>query len=363
MGIPRILTDEQVVKGEIDKPFLSYSTFQAFLDCPAALYFSYFMKTEEKRNFALGFGSAWDEALNKYAIQKKEGRLHIDEVIHGFNESFRLELKDAEIKEKDLFTPVQRQKIIDKYGEIPQEEIFKREREYTEFWRKWAEERLEGYHEHIGKDIKPLHIQKRFYIDFGDDIPFGYKGTIDRIDEDGAIVDNKTSKSRWGDKDLLLDYQGVGYSLFYRILNPGKVEDRVQFDVMVKTKTQKFQQQFQQLTIGIEPYKYDILLSTLSAVYRELSEGRFHRRLNKFSGSCSWCSYKDDCLKPSDVWSRPPSKDEVEVFLKESPDNQSQLNGWIKNETMKSRLVDWHEIGKEFKSMVDENPTHLQFWY
>ena len=272
-------------------------------------------------------------------------------------------MENCEFRDNDLFTTAQKAKIKkDNDGEIPDALRRKRARETRDFWKQWGVERLEAYHKHIGPTIKPKYVQKAFFIDFGDDVPFGLKGTMDRIDEDGAVVDNKTSKNRWNQKDVDYDLQGVAYSLAYRILE-GKPEDRVQFDVMVKTKTQEFTKQFQQLVIGIEPHKFDFLLSELSNVYEMIRAGNIFRRAHKFNGSCSWCDYKADCWDPSTIWSRAPSEDEIKAFIADEPGNKDLLEKWIQAETAKSRLVDFRKVGAELRREIEKDPNKIQFWY
>jgi len=331
-----IITGDQVNEEKIDKPFLTHSIMQSFLGCPAEMYMDNVMKIDAPRNFALGFGSAWDQGLNDYAERKMSGDLHMDDVKQVYLDNYRLETHEAFVADKDLFTKGQLEKIIEKHGEIPDDIREEKKIEHKDFWRKWGLQKIGDYHQQVGQYIEPIATQQKFFIDFGPSVPFGYKGTIDRIDKGGIVVDNKTSKGRWKEKDLLYDLQGVGYSLAYRVMNKGKVEKRVQFDIMVKTKTQKFEEQFQQLVIGVEEFKFDLFLQELSNVYRMLSEGMFFRRVHKFTGSCSWCPQKKHCWQPSNMWSKPG----------EPP-----------------KLANFYEIGQEFKKQVQENPKILQFWY
>ena len=361
---PQLIENPQ--PDSIDKPFLTYSTWQAWMECPALMYFKYFTKVETPRKWGFGFGSAWDRSLNVIAerIMEGKGNVALDEASQEFQQAYKEEMADAYFTEADLFTVAQKAKIKKANNdEIPQEEMVAAREKVIGFWHKWGIERLEAYNEIVAPTLRPKAVQKSFFIDFGESMPFGFKGTIDRIDEDGAVVDNKTSKTRWSDKDVMVDCQGVGYSLAYRIMFAPEVENRVQFDVMVKTKTQRFEDQFQQLVIGLPAHRFRFLLQEMLNSFEDMMAGRFRRNLHKFNGSCKTCEFFDDCWNPSHVWSRPPSQEEIEEFTNADPANKAKLETWIKTETSKARLVDWAQVGREVTAIVEQNPSYLQFWY
>lgn len=348
----------------VKKPFLTYSTWQSFLECPAMFYFSYFKKLQGPEGWGTALGSAWDDGMNVYAQSIIDGKpAVIDEVSEAFIKVYDSRMSLAEFTDGNLFTSAEMKKLRDPdTGKIPDHEFRKAQDKAKAFWREWGLKKIVEYDKFIGHKLKPKYVQKKFFIDFGPDIPFGLKGTMDRIDEDGAVVDNKTSKNRWYEKDVTLDMQGVGYSLAYRIME-GKPENRVQFDVLVKTKTQTFEEQFQQLVVGIEPHKFDLLMIELSTVFDMIREGKLFRNMHKFSGSCSYCDFIEDCWNPSQVWSRPPSEEEVNQFIADDPKNEAFLDRWISSETAKSRLVDWRVVGRELAAEVAVNPNAIQFWY
>lgn len=286
-----------------------------------------------------------------------------DDSAEFFHKKFNSEISIAEWKETELFTPAEKKKLLEANGNvIPAEEVHKAQLKTEKFWREWGESRVKSYIEIIGPTLRPMWVQKKFFVDFGSDFEFGFKGTIDRVDEDGTVVDNKTSKGRWSENDVKYDLQCVGYALVYRILT-GKIENKIQFDILVKTKTQEFKEQFQQIAMGIEPHKFDLYLQELTNTFRSLKDGRFSRRVHKFSGACSYCEFFDMCWHPHQVWSRAPTESEIKEFVAHSPENLAMVEHWISNETQINRLVNWYEIGQEFRQAAEKNPMLLSFWY
>lgn len=365
MNQPNIILDPKPEATK--KPFLSNSMLQAWHKCPSAFYFQYIRKLDFPKGWGLGFGSAWDEALNAVTMGVRDGKAageNLDEAMGLFNKRYDSEMSQSTWTENDLFTKAEKKKLEDaNEGVIPEDKKIAQTQAKVAFWKQWGLSRLEAYNKIIVPQIRPIMVQQSFLIDFGDALPFGFKGTIDRIDEGGIIVDNKTSKSRWSDNDVKYDLQGVGYSLAYRIMNPGKVEERVQFDVLVKTTTQSFEEQFQQLVVGVQPHLIEMLLQELTRAYNEITTGQIRRSLNKFTMSCSWCEYEPDCWQPSVVWSRPPSEAEVNEWLAMDPANKEKMDQFILRETSRERLFNPQEVGTELAAICEHNPAFLQAWY
>lgn len=353
-----ILTGDAVAKGRIKKCFLSYSVFQAWLDCPALFWFAYVGKVDGYKSASLAFGASWDAGVNEIAEALIAGRPA--EAERAFAKTFASEFSAVEWQTKDVFTPAEARQWVE--AGSPAE--LRRAAELAE--KQWlldfGRSRLAEYGRTIAPTLRPLRAQHRFFIDFGEAAPFGFKGTVDRIEASGAIVDNKTSASRWSAGDVAYDLQCVGYALAYR-LEFGRPESHVQYDVLVKTRTQSFAQQFQQLPIIVEPAKFDVLLQGLTDVFGLMREGRLHRRTHGFSGRCGYCEHVEACWKPSHIWSRPPSSDEIDAWLADEPGNEALLERWVLQERSRARLVNWSEVGEQMKAMFDASPDSFQWWY
>jgi len=349
---------------QVTKPFLSHSVWQAYLDCPALFYFQYILKLPERRSAALAVGTAWDQALTEYARQKMETKEPTpNDIADVFCRNYDKEFVGVEWTDTEIWTPDQRKKLVKEYGEeIPVSIRMDAERKTSDFWRAWGVSNARDYVEKIGPTVRPLYVQKWFFIDFGDSVPFGFKGVIDRVDEDGMVVDNKTSKTRWSASDMRFDLQCVGYALAYRLLER-KNERGIRYDVLVKTKNQTFDERFQQLSMGIEPHRMSLLLSEITATFRNIQQGNLYRRAHKFSGKCSYCSFADLCWEPHQQWAKVPSKTEINDWLAEEPENAGHLDRWIKAVSSSPRLIDLEAAGAELRDAIVTNPLILTFWY
>ena len=99
---------------------------------------------------------------------------------------------------------------------------------------------IKAYHENISPTIQPLEVERGFLIENGNDI-LPLKGYIDLIDDQGIIIDHKTSKKSYPPNSAEKDLQLTAYALAYRQLY-GEEENGVRLDVMVRTKQPKIQQ-------------------------------------------------------------------------------------------------------------------------
>lgn len=358
---PRVLID--VPKEQIKKPFLSHSVWQAYLECPAYFYFQYIMKVPESRSAALGIGTAWDEALSDFARRKMESKTPAArEMAEVFATHFDAEFSGVDWSDTELWDAKQRRALIEKHGCIPEELRLETAKKTQSFWRQWGIERVQAYVNEIGPTVRPRHVQRWFFIDFGDHVPFGYKGTIDRVDEDGTIIDNKTSKSRWSENDVRFDMQCVGYSLAYRLMEK-KPERAIRYDVLVKTKTQTFKEQFQQIELGIETHRMNLLLAEISAAFQNIRSGNLFRRMHGYNGSCSYCAHQKICWEPHEQWAKAPTPEELKTWLAEDPANEARMEEWIEKVTRMPRLLDFAQVGRELAAAVARDPMILTFWY
>jgi len=144
------------------------------------------------------------------------------------------------------------------------------------------------YHRQVAPSLQPVYVEKEFYLPIeGSD--YFLKGYIDLIEEQGVIIDHKTTKRAYPQDKAKNDLQLTAYALAYRMLF-GMQESGVRFDVLVRTKTPKIQHLTSKRT------NEDILrfLKILREVEKGIREGIFYPNENFM---CSVCGYKDLCKK------------------------------------------------------------------
>ena len=145
---------------------------------------------------------------------------------------------------------------------------------------------LEAYLNEIAPNIQPLAVEQKFLIDTGaTKLPL--MGYIDLIDDQGIIIDHKTSKRSYAKDAAEGDLQLTAYSLAYRTLY-GEPENGVRLDVMVKNKTPKIQQ----LSGTRDDGQIRRFLRIAQEVERGISSGVY---FPNESFMCGICGYGEMC--------------------------------------------------------------------
>lgn len=147
---------------------------------------------------------------------------------------------------------------------------------------------LRVYHHEVAPKVYPVYVEHGFELPIpGTDRTL--KGYIDLVDEDGVIVDHKTTKRAMQERTVATDLQLTAYAFAYRGLE-GRDEAGLRFDVMVRTKNPKIQQ----LRATRTQQDIDRFLQLLRQVNRAIETGLFYPNENFM---CPSCGYRDMCAK------------------------------------------------------------------
>ncbi len=99
---------------------------------------------------------------------------------------------------------------------------------------------LDPYHRDVAPGVQPVKVEREFLLDTGaTELPL--KGYIDLIDDQGAIIDHKTTKRSFPADAAAKDLQLTAYAFAYRALY-GQNENRLRLYGLVRTKQPKAQQ-------------------------------------------------------------------------------------------------------------------------
>lgn len=207
-------SDRQVGTTATIRPHLSVSQLKMFLRCPLQYFFRYVCDLKAPPTGDLTLGRTIHQTLGDNYRQKI--RSHYDLIFSDITEVFD-EHWEREVRET---------KFSD--GEKPDK------------LREQGIKLLETYFNEVAPDINPVAIEQEFLIDMNfTKLPL--KGYIDLIDDEGYIIDHKTTKRSFPENSAEKDIQLTAYAMAYRALN-GQEEKGVRLDVMVRNKQPKIQQ-------------------------------------------------------------------------------------------------------------------------
>ncbi|MCD6572015.1 MAG: PD-(D/E)XK nuclease family protein [Thermoplasmata archaeon] len=205
---------------------LSYSKISEYLKCPLMYYFDHIEHIPKKRSKYAVFGIAFHEALNYYYITK-EGIKRIRAVFENAIEDLNEDEENEKVEEKEL-----------------------------EEAKKTGGGLLQKYLPQF-QEYKINDMEKEVMFNIGGIDMIGY---IDYVLKDGTILDIKTSKRKWQEKDVRNSIQLALYALAYRDYT-GKKEKTIQIDNIVKTRKPQVN------TIVIPPYSDQELERSSKVVY------------------------------------------------------------------------------------------------
>lgn len=137
-------------------------------------------------------------------------------------------------------------------------------------------------------DLLPVAVEKRIRIILKDQ-PWDLSGRLD-IEEERAVIDTKTSKSRWAAGDIEKDYQLLAYALGLKL--KGKEINRIGFDILVKRKDPAIQI----LTLEPTDEDYQRLLNRVALLISRIQTGVFKpAEPDHWMCSKKWCEFYDIC--------------------------------------------------------------------
>lgn len=243
-----------------DDPHLSVTQLRMYLRCPLQYYFRYLCSLKIPPTGDLTLGRTVHGTLEDNYRQKIETRrdLPLDQVRDIFSERWEEQAQQTLFQDNE------------KPGQFKDDGI----------------RLLETYHHEVAPRVQPVEVEREFLLDTGvTELPL--KGYLDLIDENGTIIDHKTTRRAYPAGAAEKDIQLTAYSLAYRSLY-GKDENGVRLDVLVRTKQPKIQQ----LPATRAQADIDRFLRLAEHVEGAIKREVFYPNDNFM---CGVCGYQDMC--------------------------------------------------------------------
>ncbi|MDK2464138.1 MAG: PD-(D/E)XK nuclease family protein [Candidatus Korarchaeota archaeon] len=243
-----------------DEPHLSVTQLRMYLRCPLQYYFRYICGLKIPPTGDITLGRTVHAALEENYRQKVETHrdLPLEQVYDIFSERWDEEAQLTLFQEDE------------KPGRLKDEGI----------------RLLSTYHTNVAPKVQPVSVEQEFLIDTGvTQLPL--KGYIDLIDDQGTIIDHKTTKRSYPQDAAEKDLQLTAYALAYRALH-GHPERALRLDVLVRTKQPKIQH----LEATRTEADIDRFLRLAEQVERAITTGIFYPNENFM---CGICGYRDLC--------------------------------------------------------------------
>jgi len=193
---------------------ISVTQLKGYLRCPLQYFFRYSCGIKVPPTGDLILGRAVHNALKENYRQKLQSfeDLPLSDITDIFSQYWEKESEEADFREED-----DRGRLKDQGISL-----------------------IKAYQETVSPKVQPLEVERGFLVEAGDGL-LPLKGYIDLIDDQGIIIDHKTSKKSYAADAAEKDLQLTAYALAYRSIY-GEPESGVRLDVMVKNKTPKIQQ-------------------------------------------------------------------------------------------------------------------------
>ncbi len=207
-------SDRQVGTVTTIRPHLSVSQLKMYLRCPLQYFFRYVCDLKSPPTGDLALGRTIHDTLKDNYMQKmKTGHdIIIPHITELFSEYWEREVRETEFRNGE--NP----------GKLKDDGV----------------NLLKAYFDQVAPDIQPVEVEREFLIEMpGVRLPL--KGYIDLIDDQGCIIDHKTTKRSFPENTAEKDIQLTAYSLAFRTFY-GQKEKGVRLDVMVRNKQPKIQQ-------------------------------------------------------------------------------------------------------------------------
>ncbi|MFC1560871.1 RecB family exonuclease [Candidatus Latescibacterota bacterium] len=241
---------------------LSVTQFKTYLRCPLQYFFRYGCGIKVPPTGDLVLGRSVHSALKENYRQKLRTYedLPLDDISDIFSASFDREAESAAFEKNQ--NP----------GELKDKGIGL----------------ISAYQKEVAPGVQPAAVEQEFLIETGaTQLPL--KGYIDLIDDQGIIIDHKTSKKSYAADAAEKDLQLTAYALAYRSIF-GEPENGVRLDVMVKNKTPKIQQ----LSGTRDDQQIKRFLRIAQEVERGIGSGVY---FPNESYMCRICGYGEMCEK------------------------------------------------------------------
>jgi len=244
----------------LPKKHLSYSQINTYLQCPAQYYFQYMEGIPQPKNPGLIRGTAVHSGLEHNFAQKIESRkdLPIHEAMEWAVSTFEMEAEEVEFKKQ---TKEETKDSVATLMGLAMREL--------------------------APEYQPIAVEDTITLEF-ENMPYTYIAKLDLIDEEGHIVDFKTSGRTPADNIVRDNLQLAGYALAYR-MEYGQQEASISLDYLVNLKKVK-RKKIQAYATNAQ---LDRFLAILSIVAENIEQGIFYP--NPTFQYCGNCPFRKEC--------------------------------------------------------------------
>ncbi len=254
--------------------YIRVSEINSYLECPAKFYFDSVEKIKVPNKIALAGGTAYHTALELNFTQKINSRedLPAEDVIECFSSAFDDEAAEVDKADFDIEKPGQ---VKDAWIEV-----------------------LKIYMKDTAYRIFPIAVERRLAAKFKD-FKYGLTGKIDIKDEDGVIVDHKTTSKPY--KETPENYKlqvGGGYVLLENALsisdksNTPVKSTRIDYNIRKSPKSNKAEVRHIQIDIDV-----DYFLAVFQNVSNGISANVFPPNRGHIYCTRRFCKFWNECEK------------------------------------------------------------------
>lgn len=241
------------------------SEIQTFLKCGKQWEFRYVQKIRTPPKAALTLGGAVDVGVSHNLAQKVQSKtdLPLNDVLDAFSSEFDSRAPETEWDESDAGAQKDMGAML-----------------------------VRAHHMNLAPLIKPASVQETFVIET--DAGFNIGGTIDHTEEDGTIVDTKTSKNRYSEDAVFRAIQPTTYDFAYLALR-GKRSAGFRYDVLLKPSARK-PADVQQVRGQVTDEDHAWLFNTIGNVDKAIKAGvAIPAPEGAWWCSKDWCGYWSMC--------------------------------------------------------------------
>jgi len=246
--------------------YIRASSLNTYLECSAKFMFQNIEKVETGNKPALAFGTSIHKALETNFTQKIESRqdLPLEQIKEVFSNTLDVEFSNVD--------PLDFEEKPGAYKDSGIELVTKYQKEHA-------------------YRIQPALVEKKIEVKFkGYEI--GLSGTIDLVDEDGILVDHKTTSKQV--TEIPQGYQlqvGGAYPLLYRALT-GKKLNGIRVDFLVRKSLKAHYNDV--LPIGIEEDE-QYFINVFNAVTSGIKNGVFAPNRQHMYCTKRFCKFAEIC--------------------------------------------------------------------
>lgn len=248
-----------------DTPYYSQTRINMALRCMKQYFFRYVEGIKEKPKAALTVGLSIDHGNNVNLTQKIITRKDLDEE----------DVLDA---------------VSDKFDELSMDTNWDGEDQGLQKDLTINLSRM--VHRKLAPSINPISVQESFKIITQE--PYNLIGVIDYVEDNGTVVDFKTSKRPYTEDSITRNVQAALYDLAYELTYKTK-SSGFRFDVAVKpTKTRNVQ--IQQVSGKVAESDREWLLNTVNCIHKAVEAGAELPAPDGVWWCCEkWCAYWHRC--------------------------------------------------------------------